>query len=186
MGQRLDFEEIADLLHDHLRRQGALAAHHRHRVHATVERQTADEADDALLGVGQCVDELGDVVFQERFAVRREECNGGVIVGGVGANEAEVANLAFLVEAHAPQSGGHRAVLGVRKGFGIENGHVELAARHVAILLQQCAHALEIATVVGCCLTELFGIVEANADRLVDGAQHHARTLRHGKQVLLG
>ena len=66
---RLDLEELADLLHHHLRRLRPAAAHHRHRVHAAVERQAGDQPDHALLRIGQGVDQLGEVVFEEGLAV---------------------------------------------------------------------------------------------------------------------
>ena len=54
----------------------AAAAHRAHRVHAAVERQAGDQADDALLRVGQRVDQLGQVVLEEALAVGREERDG--------------------------------------------------------------------------------------------------------------
>ena len=161
------------------------AAHHGHRIHAAVERQAGHEADHALLGVGQREDQLGEVVFEEGLAIGGEEGDGGVGVGRVAADQAEIADLAVLVEAHAAQSRGHRLVLGIRERLGIEDGKLHPPAGDIAVLLQQRAHALEVAGVDGRRLAEPLGEVEPQADRLVDGAQHGARAVRDREQALL-
>ena len=144
-------------------------AHGRHGIaHAAIDRDAGDEADDALLGVGEAVDELGQVVFEEALAIGREKLDGGVVVGGVGGDEAEVAGLAVLVEAHAAQASGDGAILGVGEGFRLDQRELQLALREVAILFEQRLHALEVFAVERGHLAELLGVVEADVDRLLD------------------
>ena len=66
------------------------------------------------------MDQLGHVVLEEALALGREEGDARLVVGGVGADEAEVAGVALLVEAHAAQAGGDGAVLGVGERLGVE------------------------------------------------------------------
>src|SRR5512140_1519681 len=82
-------------------------------IRAAVHLKARDQADDLLLRVGEAVDELGQVVFEEALAVRREEGHDGVVVGEVRGDEAVVAGLAILVQALALETCRSGAVLGV-------------------------------------------------------------------------
>ena len=120
-------EQIADLAHDQPRplRPDAL----RHVGFCPFQRQSAHDADNTLSRVGERRDEFGHVVFEEGFTVGGEEGNGLLGIGRIGRHQSEVADLAFGVEPHAPQTRRDRAILGVRKRFGIEDRQFQLAAR---------------------------------------------------------
>ncbi len=102
------------------------------------------------------------------------------------ADDAEIAHLAFLVEANALEAGGDGAILGVGERLGIEEGDLQLAARDAAVLLEQGAHALEHLGVARCRFAQLLGEVDADVDRLVDGPQGFARALGDRVEALLG
>ena len=83
----------------------ALAAHrHHHRARIAIERQRRHHADHRPLRIRQVIDQLGQVVFQEAFALRLEEGDGALVVLQVGAGEAEIHLHAALIDRHALQA----------------------------------------------------------------------------------
>ncbi len=183
--ERLDLEELADLVHHQLRR-GRLRAHAHHGRHGAIERNAADHANHTLLGIGQRVDQLGHIVLEEALTLRREEADAGLVVGGVGADQAEVALVALAIERDAPQARRHGAILGVGERLGVEEADLQLAAGDVAIALQQRTHALEILGVGRGGIAQGLREINAHVDRLVDGLERLARAVGDREQAVAG
>ena len=185
LGDRLELEELADLLqHDHRRRRAA---------RPIIGLPGLPSMGMPLMRPTRALGWLASVTISlvtsySRNRSRSVDRKGRLASVSVElrSDEAEIAHLAFLVEANALEAGGHGAILGVGERLGIEEGDLQLAARDVAVLLQQRAHALEDLGVAGRGLAELLGEVDADVDRLVDGAQGFARALGDRVEAFLG
>ena len=156
------------------------------RIEARAHRQRGQPGDHRLLGVGELVDELDDVVLEELLLVRIEELDGGMAVGGVGAGEAEVELRAAGAERRAAHAELGGAVLLLGERLRVDDVQAQLAAGAAGELLEELAHP----HAVGLQLRQLPGGLlreeEVQVDRLLDARQDPVGAGRGGVQVVLG
>jgi hypothetical protein len=84
------------------------------------DRQRADETNDLLGRIGEPVDQLRQVVFEEVFPVDRKISDQVDIVRAVGTDEAEIAQVAGLVVGDAAEAESDGLILSRCKGGGIQ------------------------------------------------------------------
>ena len=113
----------------------------------------------------------GQIVLEEALPLRREEGDNLLVVGRVGAGQAEIDLLALCVERHGLQAEGDSAVLVVREGLRPIDFKAQLADRRIGVAPEQFAHPLGIDRIGRHRLAEPRRIIKAQGDRLVDARQ---------------
>ena len=141
--QRAEVEELAHRRHDAV---GARLTAHRHlqAAGAEFERQAGDQSDQRLLRVGEPKDQLGQVILQELFLFRLEERDDLGLVGRVGADQAEIEQLAGGGDRHALQAIADGPVLGRGKRLWVDRLQPDLVVRQVHVFRQQIAHPVAV------------------------------------------
>ena len=170
---RLNLGELTQLL-DNRHRPHRAAAHRRHDI--AFERQARRKPDRGALRDREIVDEAGQIVFEEAFALRREEGDDLLIIGRVGAGEAKEYLLTLLVERHGLQAERDGTVLDIGEGLRVVGFEAQFATRRRDILVEQFAHTLGVDAVGRRRVAEAGRIIEAQCDRLVDARQCLAGT----------
>ena len=180
----LDLEQLLQLV-DHLPRPSP--AHPRQRrAGIAAHGKGRHQPDHRPLGVGEVVYQLGQVVFEEAFAGRREERDGFLIVGAVGPGEAEIDHLSGLIQGDALDAEGHRGVLGVRERRRVGDLEPDLAAGERRIFAEQVAHPGGIFGQPRQLLAETGREIEPERHRLVDLGEDRARPCGDGEQLVAG
>ena len=124
---------------------------------------------------GQGMNEPGQIVFEEAFALGVEERDDLLIVGRVYPGEAEIDGFAAVVERGWLQPVSDRAVLGVGIGQRIVDFEPDFALGGGDVLVEQLAHALGIDAVSGHLVAKPGRVIEAQGDRFLDLAQRLPR-----------
>ena len=86
----------------------------------------------------------GQIVFEKALPLRREEGDDLLVVGRVGAGQAEIDLLALRIERHGLQPEGDGAVLVIREGLRLIDFQAQLAGGRIGIAAEQFAHPLGI------------------------------------------
>ncbi len=180
-GERPDLEQLADGVDDRparafLIRYGAGAA----------DRQRAYQADDFLLGIGEAIEQLRHVVLDDGLSFDGEKLHQLDIVGAVGPDEAEIAEVARFVIGNARQAEGHGAILRRREGRGIEQLQPDTPVREARVSLEQLLDPDEMLRVRRVALSHDLGEEQAQHDRLVDALYDLLRALGHREQLAFG
>ncbi len=149
-----------------------------------LQRQAGEQSHRRLLRDGEVVDELGQVVFEKALALGLHERDRLFLVGRIAAGEAEIDELAALVDRHALQAEGDRAVFLVGEGLRIDELDAQLAARGVGVFAQHLAHARGVDAVLRDLLAEPVREIEPQGDRLLDLPQDRARPFGEREQLV--
>ena len=181
--QSLDIVDLAQLADDR-QRLALLALQRRGRVNN--KRQRAHQPDHRALREGERVDQPRQIVFEKPLALGVEERDDLLVVGRVGAGEAEIDRLALVVERHGLQPIGDGAVLGVGKRLRIVDFEPQLAFGGGDILVEQLAHALGIDAIGRRAVAEPVRVIEAQRDRLLDLGEGLPRAAGQRVEVLRG
>ena len=178
-GQRAHREELFDL-----RQHGpGVARLAGHGIELSLQRERAQQAHDGFFRIGQFLDELGHVVFQELLPVRLEIRYHRAAVGRIGARQTEVQRFAAagVVGRNRLQPGFGGMVLVIRKGLGVDHVQPDLAGGSRRDLLEEFAHPVRVRHEQRRLL--LGGIareVEIQVDRLLELGEHLPGAPRSG------
>ncbi len=176
-----DLERLAQLLIDRPR----LAHRTRLRIEALRDRQAADQSDDGFLRLIEFVDQLRDVVFEERFLLRVEKWNRRFAVGRIGAGETEEDLVAAAIGRNGGEPERGRAVFVLGERQRIDHFEIDLAAGAAGHLLEQFAHTRRVGADLRQILRAFVGIKVIQMNRLVDVREDVLRTLRQSIQMAL-
>ena len=181
--QDLDFHDLPDAVHDHPGRPSARGLRKRH-LRAAVQGQGAQQAHDFLFGVGQAVDELGEIVFEKFLTALLKERNKFPVVRGIGAHESEIELRVALVDRNAAQAVSDGAIFLFRKGLGVDDVQDQVPAGGLFILLQEFQHPVGITPNAGQFHRQLLRQVKPQGHRLVEPLQNVSAALGQGIEAL--
>ena len=163
----------------------ALAHRHHHELRVAIDRQRRHHADHRARRVGQLINQLRQVVFQETFAVGLEEGDGALVVQQVGAGQAEIDFLAGLIERDALQPVGQRSVFGAAERLGVVDFELQLAAGAGGVFLQHLPHMVGVRAIGRHRRAERPRIEQAQGDRFLQPMQDRFGTGRQRVDVAL-
>ena len=150
------------------------------------QRQSRHHADDALFRVGEVIDQLGDIVFQRVLPACLKKRDGGFVIRGVDADQAQVGAVTGRIDGDSVQTAGHGLVFFLRERFRFNDGKFDIATRFRGILFQQVPHPVGVIHqlrevghgLAGHVKIQAYGFVQAGDD--VDGPR------RQREQFILG
>ncbi len=150
------------------------------QAHATgktaVDRRAGEDTDDQPLGMGELVDELGQVVFEKAFPFRLEEGNGLAVAIQL-ADQAEIEVFRTVAERNSLQAEADRVILGLGEGFGIDLLQAELVAGQGDIFVEQTGDPVGVGGQAGSLADRLPAQVELEGHRLVESGEDVAGPL---------
>ena len=135
--------------------------------------------------VGQFIDQLGQVVFQEPLAFGLEERNGPLVILQVRAREAEIDLRRPLIQRRGLQPVGHRPVFGVAERFGVKELQLYLAMGDRRVVAQHLPHMVGIGAVGRDSTAQLTGVEQPQRDGFLQVGQDLLRARRQGVEFAL-
>ena len=157
-----------------------------HRIDLTLHVDRTEQADHRLLRLPELLNELGNVVFQERFAFLLETGDHGMTIGRVRSRQPEEQRVAVAARGQRLDSGTCGPVFVLGKRLRIDDPQAYLAVRACRHFLEKFSHARRIGQHQRRLLRRRVAReVEIQIDRFLQLPHHLARARRQGIEPVL-